>query len=61
MVKVTCQVENQDSPAKMDVRVHNHLRSNELVEIEIKDGERFSVKGAELIAAIENCMNTNER
>jgi len=57
MIKVTCEVGTYNEPAKPSIRVHNHWNQEQLVELEV-GGERFVVKGKELIEAVKNCMNT---
>ena len=57
MIKVTCELQTYHDTAKPSVKVHNHWNQTELVELEV-NGERFVVKGTELIGAVKNCMNT---
>ena len=59
MIKVSCELRDYSDPAKANIRVHNHWNSNSLVELEV-NGERYTVKGSDLIEAAKNCMNTNE-
>ena len=59
MIKVTCQIPDQSTPAKSEIKVHNHWNSRKWVEIEI-EGKRYTVNGSDMITAINNCTNTNE-
>jgi hypothetical protein len=57
MIKVTCQVENQDQPAKESLKVHAHWNQDSYVVLEV-GLETYTVKAGDLIAAIENCTHT---
>lgn len=57
-IKVTSTVKSYDEPAKSDMAVHSHWNSKQKVVIEI-DGKQVTVLGYDLIAAINNAMNTN--
>lgn len=39
----------------LPIRVHNHWNKGDMVELEV-NGERHTVKGSELISAINRCM-----
>ena len=61
-IDVTCKVQTYDTPQKAPIRVHSHWHDGNMVELEIVGvGERYTVVGKDLITAIENAMNTNER
>lgn len=60
MVKVTCQVSDYSEPRKAEIKIHNHWRTDNLVEIQILE-DRYTVDGSDLIHAVMNCMNTNRR
>jgi hypothetical protein len=57
MIKVSCEIHTYNDTAKQSIKIHNHWTDDSLVEIEVS-GERFFVKGDELKAAVNNCMNT---
>ena len=57
MIKVTCQVDTLNRPSKPSLMVHNHWNQAHIVELDIGE-ETLEVNGQELIAAINNCMNT---
>ena len=59
MVKVTCELSDYTNPAMPSIRIHNHWSDRHMVEIEA-DGKRYVVKAKDLIAAVENALNTNE-
>ena len=56
-VKVTCELQTYDDPAKPNVRVHSHWNVNDRVVIEV-NGEKVTVIAKDIIAAIQNCTNT---
>lgn len=57
-IKVTCEVQTYDTPAKPSIRVHSHWFNDAQVEIEVK-GERYTVVGKDLITAVEDAMCVN--
>lgn len=57
VVKVTCQIDTYNEPAKENIKIHNHWNRNEMVELEINN-QRYTVLAKELKAAIDNCTNT---
>jgi hypothetical protein len=57
MVKVTCQVNSYDDPAKQSLMLHNHWNDSNMVVLKIDEIE-ITVKAKELKAAIDNCTNT---
>ena len=57
MIKVTCEIENYDEPAKPSIRVHNHWNNERMVVIEI-GAEKVTVLAKDLKAACDNCTNT---
>lgn len=56
-IKVTCEVQTYDNPAKPSIRVHSSWAFRDRVEIEI-NGERYTVIAKDIIAAVQNCINT---
>ena len=55
-MKITTEIEDYSTPAKPKIRVHNSwFQSSSLVELEV-EGKRYTVKGSELISAIQKCM-----
>lgn len=55
-VKVTCEIDTYNEPAKPSIKVHNHWNRDSFVELEV-DGTRYIVDGKELKIAVDNCMN----
>ena len=57
-MNITAEINDYSEPAKTPIRVHNHWNYGEMVELEV-NGERYTVKGVELISAINRCtLNT---
>lgn len=54
-MKITTEINDYSEPAKTPIRVHNHWSIGSFVELEV-NGERYTVKGSELISAINRCM-----
>ena len=54
-MKITAEINDYSDPAKINIRVHNHWNHGDMVELEV-NGERYTVKGSELISAINRCM-----
>lgn len=54
-MKITAEINDYSNPSKKPIRVHNHWNHGDLVELEV-NGERYTVKGSELISAINRCM-----
>ena len=56
-MKITAEINDYSEPAKTPIRVHNHwnIGMGKFVELEV-NGERYTVKGNELISAINRCM-----
>lgn len=54
-MKITAEIMDYSKPAKPSIRVHNHWNQGDMVELEV-NGERYTVKGSELISAINKCM-----
>jgi hypothetical protein len=54
-MKITAEINDYSEPAKTHIRVHNHWKNGGMVELEV-NGERYTVKGSELISAINRCM-----
>lgn len=54
-MKITAEITDYSKPAKPSIRVHNHWSHGDMVELEV-NGERYTVKGSELISAINRCM-----
>ena len=57
-IKVTCEVQTYDNPAKLSIRVHSNWYDDKQVEIEV-EGKRYTVMGKDLITAIEDAMCVN--
>ena len=57
-IKVTCEVQTYDNPAKPSIRVHSSWYDDK-VEIEV-EGKRYTVIGKDLITAIEDAMCVNQ-
>ena len=54
-MKVTCEINDYSEPSKVNIRVHNAWAQSDMVELEV-NGERYTVKGNELISAINRCL-----
>lgn len=54
-MKITAEINDYSNPSKVHIRVHNHWNHGDMVELEV-NGERYTVKGSELISAINRCM-----
>lgn len=54
-MKITAEINDYSNPSKTPIRVHNHWNIGSFVELEV-NGERYTVKGSELISAINKCM-----
>ena len=54
-MKITAKINDYSEPAKTPILVHNHWNYGDMVELEV-NGERYTVKGSELISAINRCM-----
>lgn len=59
MIKVTCEVQTYNEPAKPSIKVHNHWNRSELIELEV-NGERIIIVARDLKSAIDNCTNTSK-
>lgn len=57
-MRVTSEIDNHDDPQEQPIRIHSHWSDKRKVVIEFSDGEKRTVLGRELIAAIENAQNT---
>ena len=54
-MRITAEIKDYSKPAKTPIRVHNHWNIGSFVELEV-NGERYTVKGSELISAINRCV-----
>ena len=54
-MKITAKINDYSEPSKIPILVHNHWNHGDMVELEV-NGERYTVKGSELISAINRCM-----
>ena len=54
-MKITAEINDYSNPSKTPIRVHNHWNYGDMVELEV-NGERYTVKGSELISAINRCL-----
>lgn len=54
-MKITTEINDYSEPAKTPIRIHSHWHFGGFVELEV-NGERYTVKGSELISAINRCM-----
>ena len=54
-MKITAEIKDYSELAKPSIRVHNHWNIGRFVELEV-NGERYTVKGSELISAINRCI-----
>lgn len=53
---VTCEINDYSNPSQPKIKVHNAWNySDTMVELEV-DGKRYTVKGYELIGAIQKCL-----
>lgn len=61
-MNVTCEINDYSNPAQPKIKVHNAwCYSDTMVELEV-EGKRHTVKGIELIGAINKCLlNFGER
>lgn len=57
MVKVNCEIREYSGETKLDLKIHNHFPTKNLVTLEI-DGKFYTVDGNDLKTAVDNCMNT---
>ena len=56
MMNVTCEINDYSEPAQSKIKVHSAWNyKSTMVELEV-DGNRYQVKGRELISAIERCL-----
>ena len=55
-MKVTCEINDYSNPQQLQIKVHSTWNySSKFVELEV-DGKRYTVKGLELIGAINKCL-----
>ena len=54
-MKITAEINDYSEPSNTPIRVHNHWNIGRFVELEV-EGKRYTVKGSELISAINRCM-----
>lgn len=55
-MEVTCKINDYSNPSQPSIKVHNSwIYSSTMVELEV-DGKRYTVKGSELIGAINKCL-----
>ena len=55
-MKVTCEIKDYSDPAQPEIKVHNAWNcKDKMVELEV-NGKRYTVKGRELIGAVEKCL-----
>ena len=55
-MEVTCEIKDYSDPAQPKIKVHNAWNyKNTMVELEV-DGKTYTVKGSELIGAINKCL-----
>ena len=55
-MNVTCEINDYSNPSQPKIKVHNAwCYSDKMVELEV-EGKRFTVKGTELIGAINKCL-----
>lgn len=55
-MKVTCEINDYSEPARTRIKVHNAWNySDTMIELEV-EGKRYTVKGSELIGAINKCL-----
>ncbi len=54
-MKITAKINDYSEPSKAPILVHNHWNYGDMVELEV-NGERYAVKGSELISAINRCL-----
>jgi len=57
MIKITCQVDTYNEPAKPSIKIHAHWNEPEKVVIEYDD-IKLTVVAKDIITAIYNCTNT---
>jgi len=55
-MKVTCEINDYSNSSQPKIKVHNAWNYKDtMVELEV-DGKRYTVKGRELIGAINKCL-----
>ena len=55
-MKITCEIKDYSETAQSCIKVHSAWNyKSTMVELEV-DGNRYQVKGRELISAIERCL-----
>ena len=55
-MNVTCEINDYSNPVQPKIKVHNAwCYSDTMVELEV-EGKRYTVKGIELIWAINKCL-----
>ena len=55
-MKVTCEINDYSVPEQTKIKVHNAWNyKDRMVELEV-DGKRYTIKGSELIGAINKCL-----
>ena len=55
-MKVTCEINDYSVPEQTRIKVHNAWNyKDRMGELEV-DGKRYTVKGSELIGAINKCL-----
>ena len=55
-MNVTCEINDYSNPAQPKIKVHNAwCYSDTMIELEV-EGKRYTVKGIELIWAINKCL-----
>lgn len=55
-MNITCEINDYSKPAQPKIRVHNSWNYKDtMVELEV-DGKRYTIKGRELISAINKCL-----
>lgn len=54
-MEITAKINDYSEPSKTPICVYNHWNKGDMVELEV-NGERYTVKGSELISAINRCM-----
>lgn len=52
---VTCEINDYSNPAQPRIKIHSDWCDGDKIEIEV-DGKRYTVKGSEIISAIQKCM-----
>lgn len=55
-MNVTCEINDYSNPAQPKIKVHSAwYYSDTMIELEV-EGKRYTVKGIELIGAINKCL-----